>query len=91
MNIFPFLKEALKFAVIVRLQKLAIDITPEDIEARIDVTSWLASLEQDPRFAEIQPLFEALEPKAEEMKHAIAHLLDAMLDLLPALVAQCEV
>ncbi len=85
-----FLGQMLKMAVIQKLSELADSVTPEDIEKRIDLDKWIVKIENDPKYADLKPFLVDMENKSNDAGRSIALLVDAILDLLPAIVANIK-
>jgi hypothetical protein len=83
-----FLMAIVKPLVVAKLSHIASDITPEDIEAKLDLDGFFHKLESDPKYAELAPFLAQLEAQGEEAQKQIALLLDAVLDLLVVYVAE---
>ena len=77
----------LKPVIIAKLAQIATDITPEDIEAKLDLDGFFHKIENDPQYAELAPFMQQLEAQGEDAQHQLALLFDAVLDLLPVVVA----
>ncbi len=77
----------LKPVIVAKLAQIATVVTPEDIEAKLDLDGFFHKLENDPKYAELAPFIAQLESQGEEAQHQIALLIDAVLDLLPVVVA----
>jgi hypothetical protein len=83
-----FLLAIVKPVIVAKLGQIADDITPEDIEAKLDLDGFFHKLESDPKYAELAPFLAQLEEQGEEAQKQIALLLDAVLDLLVVYVAE---
>jgi methionyl-tRNA synthetase len=72
----------LKPIIVSQLERIADDITPEDIEEKLNLDGLIAKLEADPKYAELKPFLEKLEQESEDFEKQLAILLDAILDVL---------
>jgi methionyl-tRNA synthetase len=86
-NIGKILLSVLKPVIVMQLQKVADDITPEDIEEKLDIDGLFHKLENDPKYAEIAPLLKQIEDEGEEFQRQLAILLDAILDVAVEYIA----
>ena len=81
------LMQILKPVVVAKLGQIANDVTPEDIEAKLDLDGFFHKLEVDPKYADLAPFLEQLEAQGEDAQKQLAILIDAVLDLLVVYVA----
>ena len=77
----------LKPVIIAKLAQIAEDVTPEMIEERLDLDGFFNKIENDPQYAELSPFLQQLESQGGDAQRQIALLIDAVLDLLPIVVA----
>jgi hypothetical protein len=81
-TVSKLLLQILKPIVVAKLAQIADDITPEDIEEKLDLDGFFHKLEVDPKYADLAPFLEQLEAQGEDAQKQLAILIDAVLDLL---------
>jgi hypothetical protein len=77
--------------VVARLKSMAEDITPEEIEAKLNIDGFIEKIESNEKFKALEPLFEAWEKEGTDIESALAILIDALLDLIPELVDSIKI
>jgi len=85
-GIGDMLLKVAKPIVVAKLKSISEDITPEEIEAKINLDGFIEKLESNEKYKALEPLFAAWEKEGTDVESALAILIDALLDLIPELV-----
>ena len=76
-----------KMLVTAEIQKISAEITPEEIEKKFDLDALIKKLEADPKLTALKPVLDQLATTGVDLGQVFAQLIEAILQELPAVIA----